>query len=52
MMTAYFENGTLKRLEIPEINGMTADFSYMDYDISVYVWDTNMKPLMSVQHYK
>ncbi|MCI8520503.1 MAG: leucine-rich repeat domain-containing protein [Clostridia bacterium] len=52
MMAAYFENGTLKRLVIPEINGMTADFSYMDYDISVYVWDKNMKPLMSVQHYK
>lgn len=52
MMAAYFENGILKRLETPEINGMTADFSYMDYDISVYVWDKNMKPLMTVQHYK
>lgn len=52
MMAAYFENGTLKRLVIPEINGMTADFSYMDYDISVYVWDKNMKPLMAVQRYK
>ncbi len=52
MMAAYFENGVLKRLEMPEINGMTADFSYMDYDISVYVWDKNMKPLMTVQHYK
>lgn len=52
MMAAYFENGTLKRLVIPEINGMTVDFSYMDYDISVYVWDKNMKPLMAVQRYK
>lgn len=52
LIAAYYENGILKRLEIPEVRDMTAQFSYIDCDISLYVWDKNMKPLMQIQKYK
>ena len=48
LIVAYRENGQLKRIEIPEISEMTAEFDYQDCDIAVYIWDKNMKPLMGV----
>ncbi len=50
LIVAYRENGQLKRIEIPDISDMTAEFNYQDCDIAVYVWDKNMKPLMEVQN--
>lgn len=49
LIVAYRENGQLKRIETPDITDMTAEFNYQDCDISVYVWDKNMKPLMRAQ---
>lgn len=52
LIVAYSENGQLIRAEIPDITEMTAEFDYRDCDISVYVWDKNMKHLMEVQKLK
>lgn len=52
LIVAYSENGQLIRAEVPDITEMTAEFDYRDCDISVYVWDKNMKPLMEVQKLK
>ena len=53
VIVAYRENGQLKRVEIPELTDISSSFiileEYLDYEISVYVWDKNMKPLMEVQ---
>lgn len=53
LIIAYKENGALKRAEMPTITDMTASFvipeKYKDCEITVYVWDKNMKPLMSAQ---
>lgn len=53
LIVAYKENGALKRAEMPPITDMTASFiipeKYKDCEITVYVWDKNMKPLMSAQ---
>ncbi|MCH5210998.1 MAG: DUF5011 domain-containing protein [Oscillospiraceae bacterium] len=50
---AYTENGRLKRVEMPELTNLTAVFEipegFADCDISVYVWDKNMTPLMDKQ---
>ena len=53
VIAAYRENGQLKRVEIPKLTDISLSFiileEYLDYEISVYVWDKNMKPLMEVQ---
>lgn len=53
LIVAYRKDGELKRVEMPSVIDMTAGFviphKYKDCEISVYVWDKNMKPLMSVQ---
>lgn len=50
---AYYRGDRLVRLEAPVIIDMTASFiipdELQDCDITVYVWDKNMKPLMDVQ---
>ncbi len=47
---AYKKDGLLQGIQIPEVVDMTAGFviaeQFRDCDISVYVWDRNMKPLM------
>ena len=52
-LVAYTENGRLKGVEISEITDMTATFEIPDgledCDITVYVWDKDMKPLMGKQ---
>ncbi len=53
LIVAYRKDGELTRLEMPPITDMTAGFvipeKYKDCEINVYVWNKNMKPLMSVQ---
>ncbi|MCH5212034.1 MAG: S8 family serine peptidase [Oscillospiraceae bacterium] len=53
LIVAYNDNGELKRVEMPQITDMTAGFvipqKYRDCEISVYIWDKNMKPLMQTQ---
>jgi uncharacterized repeat protein (TIGR02543 family) len=53
LYVVYKENGILKRVEMPSITDMAAEFTIQDElqncDISVYVWDKEMKPLMDVQ---
>ncbi len=49
----YRENSELKRIEMPVLTDMTFGFvipeQFMDCDISVYIWDKNMIPLMDIQ---
>lgn len=53
LIVAYRKDGELMRAEMPKVTDMTAGFvipeKYKDCEISVYVWDKNMKPLMRVQ---
>lgn len=50
----YRENDILKRVEMPVLTDMTAGFvipeEFRDYDISVYIWDKKMIPLMDIQN--
>ncbi len=49
----YREDSELKRVEMPVLTDMTFGFvipeQFKNCDISVYVWDKNMIPLMNVQ---
>ena len=49
----YREDSKLKRVEMPVLTDMTFGFvipeQFKNCDISVYVWDKNMIPLMNVQ---
>jgi hypothetical protein len=49
----YREDSELKRVEMPVLTDMTFGFvipeQFKNCDISVYVWDNNMIPLMNVQ---
>lgn len=50
----YREDNGLKRVEMPVLTDMTFGFvipeQFMDCDISVYIWDKNMIPLMDIQN--
>ena len=52
---AFEKDGMLKGIKIAKCENMTAEFTvedeYTDCDISVYVWDKSMIPLMEVQHF-
>lgn len=53
LIAAYRKDGELRRVEIPSVTDMTTSFiipeKFKDCEIEVYVWDKNMKPLMTVQ---
>lgn len=53
LIVAYKKDGVLKKAEVPKMTDMTTSFiipaAFADCDIFVYVWDKNMKPLMTVQ---
>jgi hypothetical protein len=53
LYTAYRKDGVLKRVEIQNAEEMTAllviPAPLADCDITVYVWDKSMKPLMAAQ---
>ena len=52
---AYKKDGFLHGMQMPEVVDMTAGFviaeQFKDCDITVYVWDKDMKPLMDAQKY-
>lgn len=53
LIAAYMDNEELKRAEMPAVTDMKAEFvipkEYRDYEIIMYVWNKNMKPLMKAQ---
>lgn len=53
LYVAYKENGILKRVEILKLTDMIASFiipeRFTNCDITVYVWDKDIQPLMDVQ---
>lgn len=50
---AFKKDGGLKRIQMTQLTNLTAAFEIPegleDCEISVYVWDKNMKPLMERQ---
>lgn len=54
LYVAYKKNGIISHIEVTNVIEMETIFivpeKYADCEISVYVWDRDMKPLMAVQN--